>query len=206
MVGSQTEDPQRMMDFVDWLYSPEGVQAGGSDTSTVSGPEGLTWEVKDGQPQFTELGKKVFIEKDSNAAVPEEWGGGSYMDGVSAINYGAIGNKDVDSETGIPYNYAMWDAYKEMTETALSKDWSEHFNTQESPIDYFQQLGKICVIPGTAWQRRNIQRKSAQSRNSASRLLSIIRGEWYLRKMRMNSILSLVKCRRSQTDLDTRMF
>lgn len=151
MVGSQTEDPQRMMDFVDWLYSPEGVQAGGSDTSTVSGPEGLTWEVKDGQPQFTELGKKVFIEKDSNAAVPEEWGGGSYMDGVSAINYGAIGNKDVDSETGIPYNYAMWDAYKEMTETALSKDWSEHFNTQESPIDYFQQLGKICVIPGTAW-------------------------------------------------------
>ena len=73
------------------------------------------------------------------------------MDGVSAINYGAIGNKDVDSETGIPYNYAMWDSYKEMTETALSKDWSEHFNTQESPIDYFQQLGKICVIPGTAW-------------------------------------------------------
>lgn len=151
MIGSQTADPQRMMDFVDWLYSPEGVQDGGCDTVAVSGPEGLTWEIKDGQPQFTELGKKVFIEKDSEAAVPEEWGGGSYLEGACALNYAPLGNKDVDAETGIPYNYTMWDSYKELTATALTKDWSEHFGTTESPIDYFQELGKICVIPGTAW-------------------------------------------------------
>ena len=39
MVGSQTADPQRMVDFLNWLYSPEGVQAGGSDTNSISGPE-----------------------------------------------------------------------------------------------------------------------------------------------------------------------
>lgn len=27
MVGSQTKDPQRMVDFINWLYSPEGIEA-----------------------------------------------------------------------------------------------------------------------------------------------------------------------------------
>lgn len=151
MVGSQTADPQRMVDFLNWLYSPEGVQAGGSDTNSISGPEGLTWEMVDGQPQFTELGKKVFIEKDSSATVPEEWGGGSYIDGACALNYASLGTKDVNAETGVPYNYLMWDSYKAITETALTKDWAEHYGTTESPIDYFNGLDMIAVIPGTTW-------------------------------------------------------
>ncbi len=36
MVGSQTKDPQRIVDFVDWLYSPEGIMASGTEIGRAS--------------------------------------------------------------------------------------------------------------------------------------------------------------------------
>ncbi|MCI9662808.1 MAG: ABC transporter substrate-binding protein [Lachnospiraceae bacterium] len=151
MVGSQTKDPQRIVDFVDWLYSPEGIMASGTDTNGGCGLEGLTWELKDGKPSFTEFGRKVFIDKDEEAQVPDEWGGGTYNDGLSALNYSAAGAKDVNEENGVPYNCTLWDEYREITSTTLSKDWAEHFGTDKSPIDYFKDKDMISVIPGTSW-------------------------------------------------------
>lgn len=151
MVGSQTKDPQRMVDFIDWLYSPEGIMASGTDTNGGCGLEGLTWELKDGKPSFTEFGRKVFIDKDEEAQVPDEWGGGTYNDGLSALNYSAAGAKDVNEENGVPYNCTLWDEYREITSTTLSKDWAEHFGTDKSPIDYFKDKDMISVIPGTSW-------------------------------------------------------
>ena len=145
LVGSQTKDPQRMVDFIDWLYSPEGIATKGC------GPEGLTWELKDGKPTFTEFGRKVFIDKDTEAQVPEEWGGGTYNDGVSALNYNATGTKDVNEENGVPYDYTVWDEYREITATTLTKDWEEHFGTDKLPIDYFTEQDMISVVPGTSW-------------------------------------------------------
>lgn len=40
-IGSQAEDPQRMADFIDWLYSPEGVELN-QQSNNCAGPEGLT--------------------------------------------------------------------------------------------------------------------------------------------------------------------
>lgn len=151
MVGSQTKDPQRMVDFIDWLYSPEGIAASGTDTNGGCGPQGLTWELKDGKPTFTEFGRKVFIDKDNEIQVPEEWGGGTYNDGLSALNYSAAGAKDVNEENGVPYNCTVWDEYREITSTTLSKDWAEHFATDQLPIDYFAGQDMISVVPGTSW-------------------------------------------------------
>ena len=41
MVGSQAQDPQRMVDFIDWLYSPEGINTANVLQSNTAGPEGL---------------------------------------------------------------------------------------------------------------------------------------------------------------------
>lgn len=151
MIGSQTKDPQRMVDFVDWLYSPEGIAASGS--TDTCGPEGLTWELKDGKPVFTDFGRQVLIEKDQDAQVPEEWGGGTYNDGISALNYSAVGQKDKNEENGVPYLYELWDEYREITSTELNKDWMEHYGTGKLPIDYFAEQDMISVIPGTAWAK-----------------------------------------------------
>lgn len=151
MIGSQTKDPQRMVDFVDWLYSPEGIAASGS--TDTCGPEGLTWELKNGKPVFTDFGRQVLIEKEPDAQVPEEWGGGTYNDGISALNYSAVGQKDKNEENGVPYLYELWDDYREITATELNKDWAEHYGTDELPIDYFAKQDMISVIPGTAWAK-----------------------------------------------------
>lgn len=151
MIGSQTKDPQRMVDFVDWMYSPEGIMAGGSDTNQMCGPEGLTWEIVDGEPQFTEFGYDALINKNAEAIVPEEWGGGTYSDGISALNYSAMCAKDVNPETGIPYNFSQWDVYAEINATPVSEDWNAHFNTTELPINYFTENGMTCTVPGIQW-------------------------------------------------------
>lgn len=72
MIGSKAEDPQRMADFIDWLYSPEGIMASAQQTASTCGPEGLTWEMQDGQPVLTEFGKSALGGADTT--VPDEMG------------------------------------------------------------------------------------------------------------------------------------
>lgn len=149
MVGSQTEDPQRMVDFVDWLYSPEGIMASAPQTGGTCGPEGLTWTNDNGTPKLTDFGVQAFVDMDSDLAVPDEWGGGSWKDGVSALNYKAVGVVDVDDSTGICYNYQRWDDYLERVATPLSEDWSAQNDGAATAIDRLESTNNLLVLPGT---------------------------------------------------------
>ena len=149
MVGSQTKDPQRMVDFIDWLYSAEGIEASSAQSGTTCGPEGLTWELKDGKPVLTDFGVKAFVDVDSELQVPDEWGGGSWKDGVSALNFKAVGVVDTDPDTGICYNYQKWDDYIDRTATKLSEDWSAHNNGAKTAIECFEANDNLLVLPGT---------------------------------------------------------
>lgn len=148
MIGSKAKDPQRLADFIDWLYSPEGIMMSSTQTGGKCGPEGLTWEMKDGEPVFTEFGRKAFVEMDQNLEVPEEWGGGTWKDGISALNYNAVGITEVNPETGMNYNYQRWDDYARLTQTALTKDWSEHNDNYLTGIEYYKDKNMIAVNPG----------------------------------------------------------
>jgi multiple sugar transport system substrate-binding protein/putative aldouronate transport system substrate-binding protein len=148
MVGSKAKDPQRLVDFIDWLYSPEGIEMSATQTGGKCGPEGLTWELKDGKPVLTDFGKKAFVSMDQTLEVPAEWGGGTWKDGISALNYNAVGITEVDPTSGINYNYSRWDDYATLTQTALSKDWSEHNDNYLSAIQYFKDKNFLAVVPG----------------------------------------------------------
>lgn len=148
MIGSKAKDPQRLADFIDWLYSPEGVMMSATQTGGKCGPEGLTWEMKDGKPVFTEFGKKAFIEMDQKLEVPEEWGGGTWKDGISALNYNAVGITEINKETGMNYNYQRWEEYADLTATTLSKDWSAHNENYVTGIEYYKDKNMIAVNPG----------------------------------------------------------
>lgn len=149
MIGSQTKDPQRLVDFIDWLYSPEGVKMNCSAASGTCGPEGLTWELgEDGQPKLTEFGEKAFIEQTEELDVPEEWGTGTWADGVSALNYKAVGIVDVDESNGVCYNYLRWDDYYEKTSTKLSEDWQRHYGAVTT-LDYLKENDMLVVRPGS---------------------------------------------------------
>lgn len=148
MIGSKAKDPQRLADFIDWLYSPEGITMSATQTGGKCGPEGLTWEMKDGKPVFTDFGKKAFIEMDQQLEVPEEWGGGTWKDGISALNYNAVGITEVNKETGMNYNYQRWEDYAKLTESTLSKDWSAHNDNTTTGIEYYKEKNMLAVKPG----------------------------------------------------------
>lgn len=149
MVGSQAKDPQRLVDFIDWLYSPEGIEASCPETGGTCGPEGLTWEMKDGKPVLTDFGVKAFVDIESDLAVPDEWGGGTWKDGISTLNFKTRGIVDTDEDTGMCYNYQRWDDYLTRTATKLSEDWSAQNNNEETAISYLKDTDHLLVCPGT---------------------------------------------------------
>lgn len=144
-IGSQAEDPQRLADFIDWLYSPEGVEIN-QQANNCAGPEGLTWEMVDGKPVKTEFGEKALPTNE--VEVPEEWGGGNWKDGISALNFEAVSRVDIDPNTGEAYDWTLWDSTIESTTSPLEEDWREHMGANTT-MEYLQNNNLLMVAPGS---------------------------------------------------------
>lgn len=149
-IGSKAEDPERIAAFIDWLYSAEGAYANNAQTGASAGPQGLTWDVNDaGEPELTDFGKQVFLE--GGGTVPEEWGGGDYADGVSALNISAVLPIEVDTETGFPYSYTFWPTYQAAIANPLTEDWSAKMGGATSTMEYLQANDQVLVAPGASY-------------------------------------------------------
>lgn len=183
-IGSNAEDPERIAAFIDWLYSSEGVLANSSQTSGSSGPEGLTWEMKDGEPVLTEFGKQALLDGDGD--VPEEYGGGSYKDGVSALNVNTVLPIDINPDTGFPYAYTMWESYQNETTDPVKEDWSKNMGGAESTIGYLEENDQLLVAPGASYVAPEDSSEISTLRNQAK--ATIIEYSWrmVLPKMKQN--------------------
>ncbi len=173
-IGSNAEDPERIAAFIDWLYSSEGVLANSSQTSGSSGPEGLTWEMKDGEPVLTEFGKQALLDGDGD--VPEEYGGGSYKDGVSALNVNTVLPIDINPDTGFPYAYTMWESYQNETTDPVKEDWSKNMGGAESTIGYLEENDQLLVAPGASYVAPEDSSEISTLRNQAK--ATIIEYSW----------------------------
>lgn len=149
MIGSKAEEPQRIADFIDWLYSPEGIMASqASGTSGACGPEGLTWELKEGKPVLTEFGKQAL--GGSEVTVPDEWGGGTWKDGVCTLNVTFVNAVDVNPETNEPYMYNLWESTILDNKTKLDENWTKYTGT-DSAMEYLVEHDMIIVAPGDSY-------------------------------------------------------
>lgn len=147
-IGSNAQDPERMAAFIDWLYSPEGISDNGvTSMADTAGPEGLSWEYGENGPYLTEFGIKALLEGDEE--VPEEWGGGSWKDGISELNYLPVSKSETDSK-GYPYQYLQWDSVSKMEETVLDRDWKEKMGA-DNTLDYLIAHNKLTVSPGCGY-------------------------------------------------------
>ncbi|MGM0154594.1 hypothetical protein IGK30_002439 [Enterococcus sp. AZ178] len=173
-IGSNAEDPERIAAFIDWLYSSEGVLANSSQTSGSSGPEGLTWEMKDGEPVLTEFGKQALLDGDGD--VPEEYGGGSYKDGVSALNVNTVLPIDINPDTVFPYAYTMWESYQNETTDPVKEDWSKNMGGAESTIGYLEENDQLLVAPGASYVAPEDSSEISTLRNQAK--ATIIEYSW----------------------------
>lgn len=144
-IGSQADDPQRLADFIDWLYSPEGFELNGQ-ANGAAGPKGLTWDMDtEGKPVLTEFGMKAL--PNNQVDVPDEYGGGKWQAGVSALNFRTLLHSEIDPNTGDCYDYLCWDSTIEKSESELDRDWKEKMGT-DTAMEYLEQNNMILVAPG----------------------------------------------------------
>lgn len=147
-IGSQAKDPQRIADFINWMYSSEGIRSiGVGNMSGTAGPEGLCWEYGKDGPELTEFGKKALMQE--GIEVPKEWGSGSWEDGFCELNFLPVTRCEKD-ERGYSYQYQAWDSVRKMEETALEKDWKNQMGA-DTTLDYLMENKKLAVSPGCGY-------------------------------------------------------
>lgn len=144
-IGSGAQDAERLADFINWLYSPEGIRLNSAQNSSTAGPEGLTWEMTDNGPVLTDYGIEI-LYNGKDLAVPEEYGGGMWLDGISTLNYTSVTLTDND-DNGYPYAYNLWESVQALSTSPLQDDWND-FMGASSTMEYLQKNNQIIVSPG----------------------------------------------------------
>lgn len=140
-VGSQVDDAkyQRIMEFLDWYASPEGLMF------QHSGIEGFNYEKGDDGRLYIKNSNALM----DNLPVPEEWGGAGYNDGNNAINQWIVSANSTNPLTGETYATTYWSTYKEETMTDMKKEWAEKFGAAE-PVDYMKANNKLVISPNVS--------------------------------------------------------
>ena len=147
-ISPRAKDQERIMDFLNWIASPSGFQF------MYAGPEGLGWEMKDGEPVVTEWGVRAGVHTTgfTDEPVPPEFGGeiepsfllGSWPSGTLILRWRG---REMNPETGFPYDPRLWPSVIEAGRTQLQSDWIDRFG-YESAGDYLIQNDKMIVTPG----------------------------------------------------------
>jgi putative aldouronate transport system substrate-binding protein len=137
-IGANAGNPEKIMKFLDWWASPEGM------SYYASGLEGLAYTIENGKPVTTEYGLTAWSD---NSPVPDEYGGGNYKDGSQQINSSIVNTMDTNPNTGEAYLPDLWSSTLNDFRTKIDDAWTEQF-TANSPIDYLEQNNMIAVIPG----------------------------------------------------------
>ncbi|MGG4047339.1 hypothetical protein [Paenibacillus favisporus] len=137
-IGSKAKNPERIMEFLDWSVSPEGLRY------YTNGFEGFNYEkTDDGKFKLTETGQTAFQK---NTPVPDQYGGGGYQDGQSKINSMIMSDFVKDPDTGEFYNNNYWSSTIEANKTALTTDWQKTYDAKNA-TDYYMKNKMIDIVP-----------------------------------------------------------
>lgn len=139
-IGSNVsdEDRARILEFMDWLCSPEGL------TMEHIGQEGLIYTVNDdGTYTLTDVGLTRFS---ADPEVPEELGGGSWNDGNNQVNQWMVAGVEMNPVTGETFSSDYWASYIKQNDTATTKEWTEKFGAANE-VEYLKENGMLEPVP-----------------------------------------------------------
>lgn len=139
-IGSQVSDENRarILEFFDWLASPEGL------TVQHIGTEGIIYTVnEDGTYTLTEDGYNRFT---SEILIPEDQGGGNWTDGENKINQWIVASIEMNPVTGETFGADLWASYLEKNNTKTVKEWREKYGAQNE-VEYLKNNGMMEPVP-----------------------------------------------------------
>jgi hypothetical protein len=138
-IGANAKYPERIMEFMDWLCSPKGILAFNSQI------EGITYEMRDGQPYLTDFGKNPDPDKEAPASL----GGGIWDQGIQRLNY-PMTHQDDPNEllNGYSVNSNLWPSTIELNRNEWNTRWRELYKV-DNPLDLLKKMNLLVVTPGT---------------------------------------------------------
>ena len=137
-VGGKVEGEKydRIMEFLDWYASPEGV------TIQHCGLKDFNYTVNE-DGTFTPINDNALMD---NLPVPEEYGGGGYDDGYNDINQWIVSSLCINPTTGERFAQKFWKSYKEMNMTEMKKEWAEMFGAEDD-VAWMKANNKLLAMP-----------------------------------------------------------
>ena len=138
------EKYERIMAFLDWYASPEGVEF------QYNGIEGFNYrKLADGRFEL------IYENENAEFDNPEITGTaytGKYTDGMCKINQGIVSATSIDPNTGEGYGMTYWQSYKDTTSGRTDREWKQKYGAA-SPVDWMQKNGKLTVTAITTDDR-----------------------------------------------------
>lgn len=151
VLGADTEYPERCLEIIDWMCSEEGV------IITNYGPKGLTWDYdENGVPAFTEFGWQAW-ENQKETVMPDEFGGGTFEDGVNAFNNATLKLEQIADGKDYSYSYKGWPTSIERSQNNLTRAWSENYaDGAQTGVELYQNTGKYSFHPADGYVRTQL--------------------------------------------------
>ncbi|MDR1530714.1 MAG: hypothetical protein LBS62_00745 [Clostridiales bacterium] len=137
-IGSKAEHPERIMELINWLCTPDGL------LESTYGPKGVTWDYDaDNKTYFTPLG--ISAQADPNTEMPAEAGGGLYADGQNKINNTTFTLDEINPISGERYNKDFWTSELTRAPSQAKKNWQEAMGAL-SEDEYLEKNGHKTIV------------------------------------------------------------
>lgn len=144
-IGSGTEYPEKCMEIINWLCTPEGVM------TYFYGPKDLCWYYdEEGNTHWTEFGQKAYFDKRNTMMIGDYEGTGDFNSGSLQINNTTWSMDAFNPDSnGERFNYKYWRSYLAASAGAIEDDWREHVGF--STIEDYMKSGDYVIAPATTF-------------------------------------------------------
>lgn len=150
-IGANTEYPEKCMEIINWLYTPEG-------TMTYNyGPQGLCWDYdEDGHPYFTEFGEQAYLDRET-MMIGDYEGTGTFNDGAFAFNNTTwtLSAENLDSN-GDKFDYQTWPSYQIPAKSEIEQDWRDYTGATNKQ-EYMVGRGVYSIAPISTYQQNKLE-------------------------------------------------
>ena len=144
-IGSNTAHPEKCMEIINWLCTPEGVM------TYNYGPQGLCWDYdENGYAYLTEFGKTCRGDR-STQMIGDFAGTGDFNSGCFQVNNTtwSLDAVNPDSKVGETFNYESWRSYLDGEPTAIEKDWRDH--TGVTTVQEYMEKTNYMLSPNAGY-------------------------------------------------------
>jgi len=161
-IGKDTKDIKRVIDFLDWTASPDGMMC------FWAGLENVGFKYQNGKPVYTSFSMEAW---QNGLILAEEYGGGTYAEGYCQFNDSIVEKKDINPKTGESYHSENWSStIADGNRGRAVREWSNHFGAN-TPIEYLTKNNLLDVVIKTDYVAKKESRELQLIREKCGSLI-----------------------------------